>query len=472
MKSLSKTFLLAIVLLLNISCESSEKFDRERGVVSAFSELVNAGVKQMALSGTMTAEEMDEFMPLAIAEAEKYNVQVYRESDLIVTSLFPADIAKDQDVLVLYQGNTLDAYLKLKHDQSNLIENQKYSGEAKRSISRRFGRLLSYTPKKINSLLSENTEYRVMADFGVKATNVFLYYKDLEKATKFYSETLGLNLLAEYDNASVIGITPTSLLILVDEAKGMHSADEPKSVAIAFLTNQLSDWYEYALEQKIPIKYTYKPKDGGPHDGFVAVDPEGYLLEFELFKQHQENEKFIPALDKAPDVSTNVTHNGKTLGFNASITWLYYQDLLGMQDFYENVMGLELVADQGWTKVYQASPTGFIGLVDELRGMNDYSDTKAVNISFLIDDLDGWFDYVQKQKPFELRGLEMGVGPEGKYRAFVGYDPEKYFMEFDKFYDHADNNKTKGLQLRNDRRCSKAPDCQNGAGMQLNNCSV
>jgi len=440
MKPISKTILFALVLL-TFSCQPPEKFVRERGVVSAFSELVNAGVKQMALSGTMTAKEMDEFMPLAIIEAEKYNVKVYRESNLIVTNLFPADIAKDQDVLVLYQGNTLDAYLRLKQEQAEVIKAELYSTAAQREISRRFGRLLSYTPKKINSLLSENTEFRVMTNFGVKATNVFLYYKDLVRATKFYTETLGLALLAEYDNASVIGITPTSLLILVDEAKGMHSADEPKSVALALLTNQLADWYNYALDQKIPIKYAYKPKDGGAHDGFVAIDPEGYLLEFELFKQHKENEKLIPILSKAADINTAVSYNGKNLGFNGTITWLYYKDVLEMQDFYENTMGLELVADQGWTKIYQASPTGFIGLVDERRGMKRYSDTKAVNVSFLIDDLDGWFDYVKKHKPFELRGLEMGVGPEGKYRAFVGFDPGKYFMEFDKFYEHRDNFK-------------------------------
>jgi catechol 2,3-dioxygenase-like lactoylglutathione lyase family enzyme len=441
MKFLFQKFLLLIFLFSNIACQPSEKFVRERGVISAFSELVNAGVKQMALSGTMSADEMDKFMPFAIEEAKRYNVLVFRESELIKTNLFPEDIAKDQDVLVLYQGNTLDAYLKLKQDKAALLKSEGYSLEASYEISRRFGRLLSYTPKKINSLLSENTEFRVMSDFGVKATNVFLYYRDLPKATAFYTETLGLRLLAEYDNASVIGVTPTSLVILVDEAKGMHSAEEPKSVALAFLTNQLADWYDYALDQKIPIKYTYQPKDGGPHDGFVAIDPEGYLLEFETFKQHEENERFIPVLEKAPDVLTSVSHNGNELGFNATITWLYYQDLLGMQGFYENTMGLELVGDQGWTKIYQASPTGFVGLVDELRGMNDYSDTKAVNISFLINDLDAWLAYSIKHKPFELRRQEMGVGPEGKYRAFVGYDPEKYFMEFDKFYEHKDNLK-------------------------------
>lgn len=439
MKVLNRYFILPCLVVMLSNCSSKDQFVRERGVVSAFSELVNAGVKEMAFSGTMTTDKMDAFYPLAVEEAAKYNVEVYRESALIITDLFPEDVALNQEVLILYQGQTKAAYLKLKADKQALMSDSKYEGAARREIARRLGRMLSYTPKAINKLLAEQTEFRVMSDFGVQATNVFLYYKDLERATKFYTETLGLKLLAEYDNASVIGITPTALIILVDEAKGMHSADEPKSVAIALLTNQLADWYDYALEKKISIKYTYKPKDGGPHDGFVAIDPEGYLLEFELFKEHEENEAFTPILAASEDILTAINHNGKDLGFNASITWLYYQGMQNMQNFYEDVMGLEMVVDQGWAKVYQGSSSGFIGLVDERRGMNNYADTKAVNVSFLIDDLDAWYEYVKTQSPFELRGTEMGEGPEGKYRAFVGYDPEKYFMEFDKFYEHSDN---------------------------------
>ena len=60
-----------------------------------------------------------------------------------------------------------------------------------------------------------------------------------------------------------------------------------------------------------------------------------------------------------------------------------------MQRFWEAVMGLRQVVDQEWAKVYQGSHTGFIGLVDERRGMHRWSEKKAVNVSFLIDDIDG-----------------------------------------------------------------------------------
>lgn len=432
--------LLTIITLLS-ACSKEQAFERELGVVAAFSELVNAGVKQLALSSPMTPDEMDAFYPLAMEAAKVHNVLVTREPDLIKTSLFPEDIVEGKEVLLLHQGNTKYAYDQLKRDQEVMISSNTYDKAARQEISRRFGRLLSYSPRKINKLLADNTSYRTLDDFNIQATNVFLYYKDLAKATRFYTETLGLELLTAYDNASIIKVTDSALIILVDAAKGMHSADEPKTVALALLTNQLPEWYAYLQEQNVKIKYTYKPKDGGPHDGFVAIDPEGYLLEFEMFKQHQENELFVPYLEQNEEVETSVNYNAKQLSFHGTITWLYYKDLLAMQGFTENVLGLEMVADQGWTKIYRATDTGFIGLVDERRGMHKFTEEKGVTVSYIIQDLDGWYQYVQSNQPFELREGAFENGPGGRYKAFVGFDPEGYFLEFDKFFDHPDNQK-------------------------------
>jgi hypothetical protein len=97
------------------------------------------------------------------------------------------------------------------------------------------------------------------------------------------------------------------------------------------------------------------------------------------------------------------------------------------------------VGDQGWAKIYRGSESGYVGLVDERRGMHSFTEKKAVNVSFIIDDLDGWFKYVQGNKSFTLREDSVSTGPESKYSAFVGYDPEGYYFEFDTFHEHADN---------------------------------
>ncbi len=442
---MSIRYLLFLLLCFSLTACQTENIEEARriGHVTAFSEVVGAGVKKLALSEPMSTAEMDKFLPKAEEVAKQYGVSIFREDDLLVTDLFPADVAENQEVLLFYTGNILKAYQQIKKDKAELEAKGAYESKAREAIARRFGRLLSYSPQGINALLAQQTDFRTLDDFGIEGTNVFLYYKDLKAATHFYQQTLGLELLADYEMATIFRIAGDAFLILVDADKGMHSAEEPKTVALALLTDQLDEWWDYLNAQKVEVKYGYKPKEGGAHDGFVMIDPEGYLLEFERFKQHPENEAFIPVLTANETIfpkegSSDVPAG---LGFHSSITWLYYQDLLAMQQFYEEVLGLKLVADQGWTKIYQVSQNGFIGLVDERRGMHDFTEEKAVTVSFLLKDLKGWYDYVKTKAPFELRTGEWETGPEAKYNAFVGFDPEGYFMEFDRFLPHSDNER-------------------------------
>jgi len=288
----------------------------------------------------------------------------------------------------------------------------------------------------------ESTPVNPYQQFGITANNAFFYYDDLERATVFYTETLGIELAADYGFAKILHIAPTSYLILVDATKGMHTTDEPKSVAMALITDQLDEWYSYLETQNIEMKYDYDPVDDRPHHGFVILDPEGYYLEFERFNEHPENELLMPMLDQAESMPVApAPHLGAPgdLSFKATVLWMYYKDMDGIQQFYEDKIGLELTVDQGWAKIYQTSPTGLIGLVDETRGMHNFSEQKAVTVSFFTDSLDSWFEYVQNSGAFELRSREVSDDEEGRFRAFVGYDPEGYFLEFDTFLYHVKN---------------------------------
>ncbi len=416
-----------------------DQFSYHLGVVAGFCELIAADVKQLALSPTLTKEEMDRFIVEAEKIAKNHGVSIYRETDLLVTNLFPSDVATGLEVLLFYKGTTKDAYLTLKEDQNNLKTRGAYDQQASREISRRFGRILSYSPQKINALLAENTPYRTLTDFGIRANNLFLYYNDLGKATEFYSKTMGFEIVADYGMAMIMRMTKDSYIILVDAKKGMHSAEEPKTVALALLTDQLEEWHEYLKTKNIEIKYPFRGyREGSAHDGFVLVDPEGYLLEIENFNQHPENENFIPLLSKNKS-ELELNNSSQKLTFHSTITWLYHKDVLAMQNFYQDVLGLEMVADQGWTKIYQVSKTGFMAIVDEQRGMHKFSEKKAVNIGFILQDVDGWFSYVKKNKPFELRDSVLTPDAEQRYRAFVGYGPEGYYYEFDSFLVHEKN---------------------------------
>jgi len=276
---------------------------------------------------------------------------------------------------------------------------------------------------------------------GITANNVFWYYADLDAATEFYTGMLGLQIAADYGFAKILQIGATSYLTLVDETQGMHSSEEPKTVALALVTDQLDEWWAYLSEEGVTMRGEYTPLAESAHDGFVVYDPEGYYLEFERFNAHPENDRLLPALDRTQTIAAGGPSSRVPagLGFKATILWLYYRDLPGLERFWEEQIGLEMIADQGWTKIYQTSPTGFIGLVDETRGMHAYTEQKAVTISLWTDQLEEWFEHA-RGGAFDLRSDTIETG-NPRYRAFVGYDPEGYFLEFDTFLPHEDNRR-------------------------------
>lgn len=138
-----------------------------------------------------------------------------------------------------------------------------------------------------------------------------------------------------------------------------------------------------------------------------------------------------------------VTPTRPGAGFQAGITWLYYRDLPKAMRFYEDIMGLTLTVDQGWAKVYRVSPTAFVGLVDETRGMHRASDTKPVAVAFVTPDVDRWHRWLTSQ----------GVTVKGDskdsanlpIRGFVALDPEGYTLEFETFRDDPMNARIRGL---------------------------
>ena len=134
------------------------------------------------------------------------------------------------------------------------------------------------------------------------------------------------------------------------------------------------------------------------------------------------------------------------LGVQANIVFLYYRDIPKAQRFYEDVIGLTLTVDQGFAKIYQVSPTSFIGLVDESQGLHRASDQKPVTVSFVTAQVDQWYAYLVS-KGVKMRG-PAGDATRHPTRGFVAYDPEGYFLEFEDFLDHPQNAKIRSALKR------------------------
>jgi uncharacterized glyoxalase superfamily protein PhnB len=268
---------------------------------------------------------------------------------------------------------------------------------------------------------------------GIQATNAFYYYEDVEAAWAFYTDVLGFQTVADFGFAKIMRVAGASFLTLVDAEQGMHSADEPKTVTLALVTEQVEGWWAYLSAAGVPMRSDFEAQDGRPHDGFVAVDPEGYLLEFERFNPHEENADLIPVLALSEPIVTGIGSRPPELSISATVYWLYYEDLSASEAFYERLLGSGPIVDQGWAKLYQASATGFVGLVDGARGLHRATEEKGVTLSFFTRDVEAWFDRAADQG-LELRTPEI-TDESGRVRVFVAYDGEGYFLEWDTFLD-------------------------------------
>jgi predicted enzyme related to lactoylglutathione lyase len=109
------------------------------------------------------------------------------------------------------------------------------------------------------------------------------------------------------------------------------------------------------------------------------------------------------------------------------ITWLYYKDLPRAQKWYEDIMGLKMEVDQGWSKIYKIIDGAYVGLVDGAHGYHQANDIKPVILCLNVKSADAW------HKKLTDNGLEIEELPREserlKVRVFMLKDIEGYTIE-------------------------------------------
>ncbi len=156
-RNLIAGLLASVLMSAAATAQEIDKRSYNLGILGGFSEVVRLGVKKLALSEVMSPDEMDGMMDDALVIAERNEVQMWRETDLLVTDLYPADVAEGKHVLLIYTGDTLDEYLRLKADKEALVASGNYEGQAREDIARRFGRMLSYPESVIDELIANQS---------------------------------------------------------------------------------------------------------------------------------------------------------------------------------------------------------------------------------------------------------------------------------------------------------------------------
>jgi predicted enzyme related to lactoylglutathione lyase len=111
------------------------------------------------------------------------------------------------------------------------------------------------------------------------------------------------------------------------------------------------------------------------------------------------------------------------------IVWVYTDDLQDTCIFYADVLGLELIRDEGAARIYRTSPSSSIGVC---RAFDDRAvEPDGGMITFVSDDVDGWYTRLS-EKGAQLRGPPRRLEEFGIY-GFFAEDPNGYVIEFQKF---------------------------------------
>jgi predicted enzyme related to lactoylglutathione lyase len=118
-------------------------------------------------------------------------------------------------------------------------------------------------------------------------------------------------------------------------------------------------------------------------------------------------------------------------GIRSQITFLYYQELEPIDRFYRDVMGLELVEDQRWAKIYAVGRGAFLGIVSGDKGFHRPRDENAVLVTLIVDDVLAWYDYLEERGVKLL--TEVKEVEEIQARVFFLKDPGGYALEIQQF---------------------------------------
>ena len=117
--------------------------------------------------------------------------------------------------------------------------------------------------------------------------------------------------------------------------------------------------------------------------------------------------------------------------FDQQVTFLYCTDLEASTHFYQDLLELPLVLDQGACRIFRAAPGSFLGVcaAREDRPV----ETTGVITTFVSQDVDGWYEKL-KAKGVAFEKTPQEFAKYNIYHCFLR-DPDGYLLEIQRFND-------------------------------------
>ena len=116
---------------------------------------------------------------------------------------------------------------------------------------------------------------------------------------------------------------------------------------------------------------------------------------------------------------------------SSQITFLYFKELAGPANFFEEILQLQKVDDQGFARIYKISGGAFIGIVDEAQGYCDAPAAKNMLITLVTEDVHQWYERLK------AAGVAIDAAPaiheKANVEGFFFEGPGGYAFEIQKF---------------------------------------
>ncbi len=119
------------------------------------------------------------------------------------------------------------------------------------------------------------------------------------------------------------------------------------------------------------------------------------------------------------------------LNLSSQITFLYFKEIDNAKKFFDEILQLEMVCDQGWAYVWKTGKESFVGAVDSSKGSIKTENRGGVLISLTVTNIEEVYESFKKlnlDSCTEIKEMkDIGL------KSFFFKGPEGYDFEIQQF---------------------------------------
>ncbi len=114
------------------------------------------------------------------------------------------------------------------------------------------------------------------------------------------------------------------------------------------------------------------------------------------------------------------------------VTFIYVRDLEKSAGFYAEVLGLDMVLDQGACRIFRVAGEGFLGVCTNPARA---AVPEGFTLTFVTPEVDAWHDRLARHGAT----IDSPPAENARFRIynFFARDPDGYLLEFQRFLDPA-----------------------------------